>query len=925
MGRAYRLFGTAAFVGVALASLSAQQRPRATFKSSVDLVPVDVSVVDKSGKPIADLTADDFALTIDGRPRKVISAQFFSAQPGVDAQSAPKHYSTNAGAEGGRLVVLVIDAANIGTARAKGALEAAGRFVGRLNRADRVALVTIPGGGPQIDFTSNHALVQSLLQKVVGQSMTSIGARSLGIAEALAIERGDDTVVAQIAEQQCTGDLTAAARESCLQQLTTESNVLLADTRARSSQSVAALRRLFDRLGTSETPKTVVFVSEGLLLNRDYSEVSWIGPRASAGHIALYVLQIDSPDGNAAERRGSAMRAEDREVLRGGLEAMAGMARGDVFRIVSNAEFVFQRLALELSGYYLLGFEPLPGERDARPHKIKVDVRRKDVEVRARREFSVSATATPTTEDAIVSMLRDPILASDVRLELTTYTFQDPETSKVKLILAAEIDRSLNLDGRMSLGYVLVDEQGRVAASQIERALTTPVVRETQTQNYVTAILAAPGMYTLKLAVIDQEGRRGSVERTFTAKINAMGPLRATDLLIADDKVVGFNGPTPAVAASFTGDEVRGYLELFSDTPDALRNASVTIEVAENESAKAIEKSPARFQNVEGDRRRAADGAVSIALLPPGSYVVRAMISVDGREVGQVFRPFQITRPARTATDASRPVTVAPKVSAPVPLATRIGAFDRSSVLSPQVVGFFLERLGAAAGDSPASVRPAVEDVRAGRFAEAMQTLGNGGDDQLAVVFLKGLVLLSRGELNPAANKFRDALRIDSEFFPAAFYLGACYAAGGRDREAAGAWQTSLVTESNAPFIYSLLGDALLRLRDVEQAIDILTEARAKWPSDDQIAPRLATALVMGSRSADALPILDSYLARHPDDTERLFLALRSLYEARAAGRSLGTAEEDRARFARYADAYAAAKGPQLPMVEQWRKQIEKK
>src|SRR4029077_16458622 len=135
-------------------------------------------------------------------------------------------------------------------------------------------------------------------------------------------------------------------------------------------------------------------------------------------------------------------------------------------------------------------------------------------------------------------------------------------------------------------------------------------------------------------------------------------------------------------------------------------------------------------------------------------------------------------------------------------------------------------------------------------------------------------VLLSGGDLNAAAGKFRDALRMDPEFFSAAFYLGACYAAGGKDRDAAGAWQTSLITESNAPFVYTLLGDALLRLRDMDQAIDVLTEARTLWPADDQVALRLGTALVMANKPADAMKVLEPYLQAHPADQERLFLAL---------------------------------------------------
>ena len=43
-------------------------------------------------------------------------------------------------------------------------------------------------------------------------------------------------------------------------------------------------------------------------------------------------------------------------------------------RSIGNADNAFARLALELSGYYLLGFEPESVDRDGKPHRIKVTV-----------------------------------------------------------------------------------------------------------------------------------------------------------------------------------------------------------------------------------------------------------------------------------------------------------------------------------------------------------------------------------------------------------------------------------------------------------------------------------------------------------------------------------------------------------------------
>jgi hypothetical protein len=105
------------------------------------------------------------------------------------------------------------------------------------------------------------------------------------------------------------------------------------------------------------------------------------------------------------------------------------------------------------------------------------------------------------------------------------------------------------------------------------------------------------------------------------------------------------------------------------------------------------------------------------------------------------------------------------------------------------------------------------------------------------------------------------------------------FAAGGHDREAVGAWQTSLVSESDARVVYDVLADAFLRLIDSERALGILTEARERWPDDDLFLPRLAAAQALTKRLEDALKTLGPHLDRHPDDTGAIMLAARVLFD----------------------------------------------
>src|SRR4030095_6559688 len=112
-----------------------------------------------------------------------------------------------------------------------------------------------------------------------------------------------------------------------------------------------------------------------------------------------------------------------------------------------------------------------------------------------------------------------------------------------------------------------------------------------------------------------------------------------------------------------------------------------------------------------------------------------------------------------------------------------------------------------------------------------------GGLDRLAVsdtlaaqsavaAFLRGLTLLKDNKLEHAANAFRSAMRASPDFYPAMVYLGACYAAGGNDKEAAGAWRTALIKEGDALALHLLLADALLRQDRRELALETLDGAR---------------------------------------------------------------------------------------------------
>lgn len=910
------------------ASASAQdppQEPAPAVRLAVDRVPVDVSIIGGDGQPVTGLAADDFTLDVDGRSRRLLSAEYVSAIREATAPAAAQATFSSNNAAGGRLIMFVVDRGNIAPGRGRQAMEAASRFLARLTPADRVGLIAFPGPGPTIDFTANHAIVQSALPGLTGLTDTFPSSYRIGISEAMAIAQGDRTMLNTVTQRECASAPSTEERDLCMRQVLAEANGIYSGVNERTQTALATLRIIVERLSQTTTPKTIVYISEGLVLERP-GDGTWLGPAAARGQVTIYALQLDVFGSDASTVREPVTPSRDRALANEGLGIIAGSTRGSVLPVVGNADNAFARLALELSGYYLLSFEPESGDRDGKPHKIKVAVpRRSGIDVRARTQFSIDAPVNKTDEAILKETLQAPTLASEIGLKLATYTLRDPAGDKLRILMAAEIDRSGAPDGKLALAYTLVDDRGRLVDTQIDRNVKVAATSETGVQKYFRFILSdATGTLTLKIAVVDDRGRRGSVEHSFRAALTTIGEVRATDLLIADDRTAS-GSAAPVVAGEFTSGMVNGYIELYADATDVLKNTTVMFEVAQDAQARAIDGAAGRVQPATADaaNRRALEGSIPIALLPPGDYVVRAVISTDGRKVGQVTRPFRVGRTVTAARTKPAPGTrTMLNRTTSVTVASRTERFDRASVLTPQVVGFFMERLDVAARGE-VNPEPIVEYARAGRFDDAVKALSTG-TTTVPASFLSGLALYSRGELEPAAAKFRETLRLDSEFFPAAFYLGSCYAAGGRDLEAVGAWQLALVTESAAPFIFTLLGDALLRLREVDHALEILNEAAAQWPDNEEVQVRIGAAMAAAGKRADALLKIEPYLEKHPDDLERHFFALRLLYEARADGKPIRSTNEDRALFAKWAAAYAAAKGPQQAMVDQWQKAIGK-
>jgi tetratricopeptide (TPR) repeat protein len=347
---------------------------------------------------------------------------------------------------------------------------------------------------------------------------------------------------------------------------------------------------------------------------------------------------------------------------------------------------------------------------------------------------------------------------------------------------------------------------------------------------------------------------------------------------------------------------------------------TMTLELATDGSGAALLAAPIPLIAGQGSGRL-AQGVVDVRVLPSGNYVARVSIASAGGEAVRLVAPFSLDRSSTPAArDAGRD---APAPAAAPPGATVAGAataFRLEEVLGAAVVAPFLDDLAPRSKAAAA----AFDHARAGRFADAAGASSSLEPRDPARPFFEGLSLLSRNQLQAASEAFRETLRAAPDYFVGAFYIGACYAAGGRDTQAVSAWQTSLVGLDQYPIVFRLIAEALLRMRQADRAVEILAEASAKWPDDAELRLRLARAALEGRKYDRVTALADAALPRSPADPELLFVGMQAIFEQVTQGP--GAAQpEDLARLHRYRDAYVSAGGSRQSLVSEWVAAVEKK
>jgi VWFA-related protein len=457
-------------LAAALSGLAAQtpqtQAPQPaqppTFRTEANLVRVDVSVVDRHGEPVAELTQDDFAVEEDGVPQTIQSFKFVSAdgrRPPGDGDSLPirsqEHAAAEAARDDVRVFVIFWDEYHIHRfAEAIKGRKALTDFVSNaFGPADLVALMDPLLPVDALKFTRDRRELSEKIAKLEGRFGIYMPTRSA--AEDNMLERRD---IAHV----------------------------------RSEVTVSALKSAAVHLGAiKEGRKAIIFVSEGLtgLGTDQLTLIRELTETANDNNAAIYTVDPSGLTGGSAD------------VLR----TIADGTGAEAFVNTNMPERGLRQVVREASAFYLLGYSSMRNPLDGKFHKIGVKVKRSGINVRARRGYW--APNATELEKARTDAAAAEAIPADVMSAMTVLSAARPERA-VDVWVGAE----RGSDGQPT---VTVAWTPRAAGGRIDSARTASLTVkgpdgdqtfDASPDAHVLSFRSPPGIVQLQLTLRDAAG-----------------------------------------------------------------------------------------------------------------------------------------------------------------------------------------------------------------------------------------------------------------------------------------------------------------------------------------------------------------------------------------------------------------------------------
>ena len=435
----------------AAALLVSAQAPQPRFRARTDLVQVDVSVLDKKRHAVRGLTAADFTLLVDGRPREIQAFSEVHLPDRVTAQSArwdrdvPADVVTNRAVdEEGRIVIILLDRTIPVGQPTITARRIAAAAVEQLGPGDLAAVVSTSGGATQ--------------------NLTADRARLLRAINRSDVSSGSSPEAAEIEKEMSIGFIpwTPLNDGRCL------CGLCVLDTVTRVAEAVQPTPRrrkvllfigsdlILQSAGTPGNPNEDVGCESRLrdsreamftALDRANLTVHSVDP---AGLKSVSVFQASSTLRGAAAQREITRQTTENLQHQDALKVLPDRTGGRAVMNTNAPNEHVPGIFRESDSYYLLGFRPSDRESGATFHKIAVSVNRQGVDVHARSGYvawaAVDSAPPPATSNALPETVRRVLSTllphTTMPLDVNVAAFAVPGSRRAAVMLAVGVGHS---------------------------------------------------------------------------------------------------------------------------------------------------------------------------------------------------------------------------------------------------------------------------------------------------------------------------------------------------------------------------------------------------------------------------------------------------------------------------------------------------
>ncbi|MBV8856873.1 MAG: VWA domain-containing protein [Acidobacteria bacterium] len=567
-----------------------------------NLVQVDAVVTVADGRQVKGLTADDFEIREDGRPKQITSFSYVELYPGTPASSAakggaPQPVATRDAApppvrlsadKVRRTVALVVDDAYMSFGSFGAVRDTLKKFVAeRYEPNDLVGVFRTGGGGVFQQFTSDRSQLALAVRRLDWRP----GDHPVDIFEPA--RRDFETINRpKPTDEHDTPDAPAPA---AAEEMTRRARERAQYFRVEPDDPpvITTLRFLLHDMRALPGRKAVVVFSDGLSLaagdgdatSRRAEQLRRLADYANRSGVAIYTVDargLANPDFIGADEdvdpnRTSELRAGRATSLwesKYGLNYLAEETGGTFTRNNNDLDTGLRRAFEEQRGYYLLGYRPSDDAFEGgvrRFRKLEVSVKRPGLRVRSRKGFldiSDDVLAPPrrtaTGDSQLYAALASPLAAPEVSLRLTPFVEQDGDAGPSLRVLlhidASGLTFTDEADGwkRLTLDVAAVTfgEDGRVA-NEFTRTHTVRVGPETLALVkrgglvYAAGVpLRSPGAYQLRVAVRDGASKRlGSASQFVEVPDLKSGAFALSALVLSEETPGGVQELPPAAAA----------------------------------------------------------------------------------------------------------------------------------------------------------------------------------------------------------------------------------------------------------------------------------------------------------------------------------------------------------------------------------------